>query len=100
MMSATSLAIASNPCYEHSCHNMHLTADLGLVSGCEDLNPTAQTVRNPQSPALADGLDVGLHPVDDLQGALVIGGHCSGWNSIKSRAEIFVGLWGAPLFQQ
>ena len=50
MMSAASLAIASNPCYEHSCHNMHLTADLGLVSGCEDLNPTAQTVRNPQRP--------------------------------------------------
>ena len=50
MMFATSWAIASNPCYEHSCHNMHLTADLGLVSGCEDLNPTAQTMRNPQRP--------------------------------------------------
>ena len=46
MMSATSLDIASNPCYEHSCHNMHLTADLELVSGCADLNSTAQTGRS------------------------------------------------------
>jgi hypothetical protein len=50
--------------------------------------------------ALADGIDAGLHPVDDLQGALVIGRYYSGWNSIKNRAEIFVGLWDATLFQQ
>ena len=51
-------------------------------------------------PALADGLDAGMHPVDDLQGALLIGRYYSSWNSIKNRAEIFVGLWDAPLFQQ
>jgi hypothetical protein len=50
--------------------------------------------------ALADGPEARLEPVEDLQGALVIGRYYSGWNSIKNRAEIFVGLWDAPLFQQ
>jgi hypothetical protein len=100
MMSATSLPIAFNPCCEHSCHNMHLTADLGLVSGCEDLDPSAQTVAVVEGLALANGLDARLHPVGDLQGALVIGRRYSGWDSIENRAEMFVGLRDAPLFQQ
>ena len=37
---------AFNPCCDHSCHNMHPTAGLRLVSECEDLNPTAQTAHS------------------------------------------------------
>jgi hypothetical protein len=51
-------------------------------------------------PALADDPEARLEPVEDLQGALVIGRYYSGWNSIKNRAEILAGLWDAPLFQQ
>jgi hypothetical protein len=32
------LPTAFKPCFDHSCHNMHPTALLGLVSECEDLN--------------------------------------------------------------
>ena len=66
----------------------------GLELDCAD------GAQSSKRPALADGLDAGLHPVGDLQGALVIGRCYSGWNSVESRAEIFVGLQDAPLFQQ
>jgi hypothetical protein len=66
----------------------------GLGPDCADSAQLSKVL------TLADGIDAGLHPVDDLQGALVIGRHCSGWNSIENRVEIFVGLWDAPLFQQ
>ena len=48
--------------------------------------------------ALADGLGGGLEPAEYLQSALVSGGYNSGWCSIKSRAEMFVGFWHAPCF--
>ena len=66
----------------------------GLELDCAD------SAQSSKEPALADGLDAGLHPVGDLQGALVIGRCYSGWNSVESHAEIFVGLRDAPLFQQ
>jgi hypothetical protein len=48
---------------------------------------------------LADGLGAGLELVEDLQGALMSGGYNSGWRSIKSRAEVFVGFRHAIPFQ-
>ena len=51
--------------------------------------------------ALADGsLRARLQLGEDLQGACVIGKYHSGRRSIKSRAEMFVGVWHAILFQQ
>ena len=50
--------------------------------------------------ASADGLGAGLEPVEDLQGALVIGRYYSGRHSIKSRAEMFAAFRQAILFQQ
>ena len=47
-----------------------------------------------------DGLDAGLQPAEDLQGARVIGRYYSGWHSIKSRAKMLVGFWHAPRPQQ
>ena len=50
--------------------------------------------------ALANGLDTGSGPVEDLLGSLADGGYNSGRHSIKRRAEIFVGFRHAPLFQK
>jgi hypothetical protein len=96
-MSATSLPIAFNACCEHSCHNMHLTAELVLH---RDARTWTRLRRSSKILVLADGPETRLEPVEDLQGALVIGRYCFGWNSIKNSAEILVGLWDAPLFLQ
>jgi hypothetical protein len=67
----------------------------GLEPVCADSAPSSQ------APALAaDGLCAGLELVEDLQGALVIGRYNSNWHSIKRCAEMFEGLWHAPLFQE
>jgi hypothetical protein len=100
MISATSLPIVPNPAVtilpQHA-PNRRPEACIGMRGLEHDCADSAQSSK---VPALADCLDAGLHPVDDLQGALVIGRYYSGWNSVKNRAEIFVGLWDAPLFQQ
>src|SRR5260370_6924881 len=50
MISATRLPTAFKRCFDHSCHNMYPTADLGLVSACGNLNPTAQTAHRRRCP--------------------------------------------------
>jgi hypothetical protein len=66
----------------------------GFEPDCADNTPQSKVS------ASADGFGAGLQLVEDLQGARVIGRYYSGWHSIKSRAEILVGLWHAPLPQQ
>ncbi len=44
------LPTAFKRCFDHSCHNMYPTADLGLVSECGNLNPTAQTAHSRRCP--------------------------------------------------
>jgi hypothetical protein len=86
------LAIAATTCTQRqtwACIGVR-----GLGPDCADSAQSSKVL------ALADGPEARLEPVEDLQGALVIGRYYSGWNSIKNRAEIFVGLWDAPLFQQ
>ena len=50
--------------------------------------------------ALADGLGAGSQLAEDLQGARVIGGCCSGWHLIEGRAEMLIGFWHASLLQR
>ena len=64
-----------------------------FVSDCADSDTVLE------GDALADGLSARLQPVEDLQGASVIGGYCSGWHPVKSRAEMLEGFWHAPLLQ-
>src|SRR5713226_2723182 len=98
MISATSLPIAFKPCCDHSCHNMHLTAGLGLYRNERTCTLLRRRRTVLESAALAGGPDAGLEPVEDLQGARVSGGCNSGRCSIKSRAEMFVDFSHAPLF--
>jgi hypothetical protein len=94
------LLIAFKPRCDHTCHNVHPTADMGLYRNAMTLIRLRRQRTVLESSALADGPGAGLELVEDLQGALVGGGYNSGWHSIKSRAEVFVGFWHAPLFPQ
>jgi hypothetical protein len=93
------IGLTLNPCCDRLPQHAP-TSLLGLVSECEDLNPTAQKARQSMAPLLADRLGTGLKRVEDLPSALVSGRHNSGRCSIESCAEVLVGFGHAVLFQQ
>src|SRR5271156_546012 len=100
MISATFLLMAANPFWYPG--PQHAPGrEIGLVGECEDLYAVAQAdLRSSQSPALADGLDTGLQPIEDFPGSLVNGEYGSRWHSIQRHAEIRVRFRRARLFQQ
>src|SRR5579859_5105426 len=98
MISATFLLMATTPfcsrratCarpWKRACRGMR-----GFVRGCAD---GAQSSR---LPALADGLDIGLQPIEGFPGPLVNGRYHSSRHAIKRCAKTVAGFRRTMLLQ-